>query len=402
MRRAATLLLLATAFPNAAQGQLPGDSDASWEVTGYILGVEAHRGAFALGASGSTSLARMRLMSVLTIPSALTIDIAYEHIMIRAPTSSGFSITDPGGSAVRTGDWLGLDWGLHSTSRTEWRHRLDRMSIGFSDDLVEVTIGRQAVSWATTLMLTPADPFAPFDPSDPFREYRGGIDALRVRVFTGPFSEIEAVIRPTETAFGTTLTALGRTQTSRSGWAFGVWGGILHDEPAGALFTTGALGTTAVRAELAIREHRSSEVTMRGAIGLDRFFTTNGKDLYFTVELQYDGFGAGNASQFPDIITSRSFIRGDMQTLGEWNIASQIAYQIHPLVSLNGLALINVLDRSVLASPGLTWSTTGSLTVTAAAFRGLGTELVSPGTLGWGSEYGFVPTIGYISASWFF
>ena len=94
--------------------------------------------------------------------------------------------------------------------------------------------------------------------------------------------------------------------------------------------------------------------------------------------MQYDGFGAGNASQFSDIITSRSFIRGDMQTLGGWNIASQIAYQIHPLVSLNRLAPINVLVRSVLASPGLTWSTTGSLTVTAAAFRGLGTEPVSP------------------------
>mgnify|MGYP003709409125 FL=1 len=91
-----------------------------------------------------------------------------------------------------------------------------------------------------------------------------------------------------------------------------------------------------------------------------------------------------------------------MQTLGEWTVVSQMSYQIHPLVSVNGFALANARDRSVLVSPRLTWSATGSLTVTAAAFRGLGTELVSTGTLGLGSEYGFIPAIGYISASWFF
>tara|TARA_Y100000588_G_scaffold212871_1_gene226919 strand:+ start:10933 stop:11955 length:1023 start_codon:yes stop_codon:yes gene_type:complete len=340
-------------------------------------------------------------MPVLT-SGGLTLDIAYEHVLSQARRSTGFSITAPGGSAARTGDWLGLDWDLHSGSNTKWRHRLDRISLGFSGGPLEVTIGRQAVSWATTLILTPADPFAPFNPSDPFREYRGGIDALRVKLFTGPFSEIEAVVRPTETAFGTTVTALGRVQTSRGGWAFGTWAGILHDQPAGALFATGALETNAIRAEVAIREHPNDEVAVRGAIGLDRFFTPGGKDVYFAVELQYDGFGAQNTSKLLETMSSKPFIQGDMQTIGKWTVASQLSYQIHPLVGVSGLALVNARDRSVLVSPGLNWSATGSLTVTAAAFRGLGTELTSPGTLGLGSEFGFIPAIGYISASWFF
>ena len=288
MRIPAALLFIATILPSVAKGQL--------EVSAYVLGVGAYQGSSALGASGSTALARTRLMPVLT-SGGLTLDIAYEHVLSQTRSSTGFSITAPGGSAVRTGDWLGLDWDLYSGSNTKWRHRLDRMSLGFSGGPLEVTIGRQAVSWATTLILTPADPFAPFNPSDPFREYRGGIDALRVRLFTGPFSEIEAVVRPTETAFGTTVTALGRVQTSRGGWAFGTWAGILHDQPAGALFATGALETNAIRAEVAIRERPNAEVTVRGAIGLDRFFTPGGKDVYFAVELQYDGFGAQNTSK---------------------------------------------------------------------------------------------------------
>ena len=393
MRIAAALLLLATTLPSVAKGQ--------WEVSAYVLGVGAYQGTSALGASGSTTLARTRLMPVLT-SGGLTLDIAYEHVLSQTPSSTGFSITAPGGSAARTGDWLGLDWDLHSGSNTKWRHRLDRISLGFSGGPLEVIIGRQAVSWATTLILTPADPFAPFNPSDPFLEYRGGIDALRVRVFTGPFSEIEAVVRPTETAFGTTVTALGRVQTSKGGWAFGTWAGILHDQPAGALFTTGALKATAIRAELAIREHPNAEVTMRGAIGLDRFFTPGGKNLYFAVELQYDGFGAQNTSKLLETINSKPFIQGDMQTIGQWTVASQLSYQVHPLVGVSGLTLVNARDRSVLVSPGLNWSATSSLTVTAAAFRGLGAELALPGTLGLGSEYGFIPAIGYVSTSWFF
>ena len=393
MRIPAALLFIATILPSVAKGQL--------EVSAYVLGVGGYQGSSALGESEGTALARTRLMPVLT-SGGLTLDIAYEHVLSQARSSTGFSITAPGGSAARTGDWLGLDWDLHSGSNTKWRHRLDRISLGFSGGPLEVTIGRQAVSWATTLILTPADPFAPFNPSDPFREYRGGIDALRVRLFTGPFSEIEAVVRPTETAFGTTVTALGRVQTSRGGWAFGTWAGILHDQPAGALFATGALETNAIRAEVAIREHPNDEVAVRGAIGLDRFFTPGGKDVYFAVELQYDGFGAQNTSKLLETMSAKPFMQGEMQTIGQWTIASQLSYQIHPLVGVSGLALVNARDRSMLVSPGLNWSATGSLTVTAAAFRGLGTELTSPGTLGLGSEFGFIPAIGYISASWFF
>ena len=393
MRIPAAFLFIATILPSVAKGQL--------EVSAYVLGVGAYQGSSALGASEGTALARTRLMPVLT-SGGLTLDIAYEHVLSQARSSTGFSITAPGGSAARTGDWLGLDWDLHSGSNTKWRHRLDRVSLGFSGGPLEVTIGRQAVSWATTLILTPADPFAPFNPSDPFREYRGGIDALRVRLFTGPFSEIEAVVRPTETAFGTTVTALGRVQTSRGGWAVGTWAGILHDQPAGALFATGALETNAIRGEVAIREHPNHEVAVRGAIGLDRFFTPGGKDVYFAVELQYDGFGAQYTSKLLETMSSKPFIQGDMQTIGQWTVASQLSYQIHPLVGVSGLTLVNARDKSVLVLPGLNWSATGSLTVTAAAFRGLGTELTSPGTLGLGSEFGFIPAIGYISASWFF
>ena len=112
-------------------------------------------------------------------------------------------------------------------------------------------MGRQVISWASTLILTPADPFTPFDPADPFREYRAGVDAVRFQAYPGPFSEIDIVVRPvstidgdriTSTIDGDRITALARAKTNWGGWDLGVWGGVLFDEPAGALSLVGAVG----------------------------------------------------------------------------------------------------------------------------------------------------------------
>lgn len=368
------------------------------EVTGYALGMAVHSGSSALMQGGTALLARARIMPELTA-GPITVDVAYEHVLQRTPRGGSFAVTNPGGSAS-TSDWLGLDWSVMSGSRASWRQRFDRLSVSMDAGPVSVTVGRQAISWATTLFLTPADPFAPFDPSDPFRAYRGGVDAVRVRAFPGPFSEVEAVVRGTDTPDGKTLTALARAQTSRGGWAFGGWGGVLHDQAAASLFATGAVGATALRAETEIRRGLSGGGTVRGTVGLDRRYSVSGRDLFLVLEAQYDGFGAARASQLLSTAMSAPYARGEMQVLGRWSSALQASFQLHPLVSLDGLALVNLEDGSLLLAPGLTWSATGSGSVRVGAFTGGGRRGVD--TAGLRSEYGEVPTLGYVSVSWFF
>ena len=376
----------------------PGPLDAQVDVTGYWLSVASHATESDVGGGGTTALGRGRLM-IAAEGGAMTVDLAYEHVVSRQPDGVAFAIT-AGGEGAGTGDWLGTDWEIASSTDSEWRHRFDRLGLGFSAGPIDITLGRQAISWATTLFLSPADPFAPFDPSDPFREYRGGVDAIRVQAFTGPFTEIEAVVRATEAAFGTATTALARAQTSTHGWALGAWAGVLHDEAAAAVFATGALGSTAVRTEVALREGPSGGAKLRGAFGLDRFFTPGGKNLYVLAEIQYDGFGARDRSKLFEITLSKPFTRGDMQALGRWTLAGRITYQIHPLVGLDALALMNGDDRSALLAPGLSWSATRAASVRFGAFTGLGASTILPDDLG--SEYGAIPALGYVALSWYF
>lgn len=376
---------------------------AQLDVSGYALGMASRSGRSIWSRAGTTLLGRSRLMAAWT-GGPLELDAAYEHVATRSAGGASTGLATPGAGGV--GDWLGAEWVIARSSDAEWRHRFDRLSVRWSSESVQVTVGRQAISWATTLFLTPADPFVPFDPSDPFRVYRAGVDAVRVAVFPGPFTELEAVVRPTETSYGTTTTALARAQTSVGGWAVGVWGGALHDEGAAAAFATGAVGATAVRAELSARADPDGGATVRGTLGVDRYFTPGGQDLYLVGEVQYDGFGARSAAALATVAASRPFARGDMQTLGRWALAAQASYQVHPLVALDAVALVNAGDGSVLLAPGASWSATSAASVRLGVFAGVGAETLpspipAPPSLP-GSEYGPVPPIGYLSLTWFF
>ncbi len=374
---------------------------AQLEVRGYALGVGSYSASSELVAPGSSWFGRGRAMATYDRPD-LTMEVAYEHVLQRA--SGGFGITSAGGQRVST-DWLPLEWTLTESDDASWRHRFDRLVIGTSRGPLEVTVGRQVISWATTLFLTPADPFAPFDPSDPFREYRGGVDAVRLRISSGPFTEIEGVVRAADTSTGSTLTALARVATSRGGWAMGGWAGILHHEAAGALFVTGGLGATSVRVETSLREDSEGGVLPRVSAGLDRFFRPGGKDLYALIELQYDGFGASAPEELLGVVASPAYGRGDMQVLGRWTAAAQASYDVHPLVRVDALALVNLDDGSLLFAPGLGWSTTASVSTRLGTFVGIGEEVRSgiAGALpALGSEYGSVPPLGYLSVAWYF
>ncbi len=369
------------------------------DVSGYALTLGARAGASDLGPAGTTLLGRVRVMPIAS-SGGVTVDVAYEHVLSRTPEGGGLSLT-PGGSQAAGGDWLGADWSLRSTSRTEWRHGFDRLSRGWEAGNRSVVAGRQAISWATTLFLPPADPFVPFDPSDPFREYRAGVDAIRLRYFPGPFSEVEGVLRAAETPDGTLYTALARGQTSLDAWALGGWAGALHGEAAGALFATGAVGATAVRAEASLRRDPEGGTAVRGALGLDRRLSAAGRDLYLVAEIQLDGFGANDPEELLKVARSGPFLRGEMQTLGAWSGAAQVSYQVHPLLSVDAMVLGSLTDGSALLAPGLSWSASAAAAVRLGAYVGMGPSGVDA-PRGLASEYGAIPALGYAALSWFF
>jgi hypothetical protein len=368
------------------------------ELHGYYLHVVSAADSGPFSSSNVADLKRVRGMFDPTL-GPIRLELAYEH------TLSASTAADPGGVGAALGvsgggEWADLQGTLAESGSVEWRHRIDRLALSYSPGSdIELSLGRQTISWGTTLLLTPADPFAPFTPEEPFRDYRAGVDAFRARAFLGPFSDIDVVVRPTDTAAGTTVTALGRLHTLVSGWELSTWAGLLHDHGAAALGLTGTFGGAAARAEGVVRRESGSTV-LRFTVGLDRSIAVAGRDLYLAAEYQRDGLGAASPTELPRVLASGPFERGELQVVGRHTAALRASYQPDPLWTADLLLLSNLGDPSLLVGPGVSYSVSDEAAARAGIFLGFGDETGAGGLPG--SEYGPVPGFAYVALAAFF
>ena len=392
-----TLLLGLCPLPAAAQQS---------GVSGYYLNLWTRVGSSPLsGPSNGSAFQRMRIMWDAGSGPAL-VDVAYEHALtFREPGTLGARFLTAAADSATGGDWLSLDGEFDAGEGVLWRHRFDRLSVRF--DLgpdADLVIGRQPISWATTLVLTPADPFSPFDPADPFREYRIGVDAARLRYYAGAFTQFEFVARPALAGprGKRTLSLLARATTNRGGWDLGAWAGTVHDTFGAAAFLTGAVGLWAARTEVVARRI-DDRTAVRASAGLDRTFSAAGRELYLVIEYQHDGLGAATPDDLLSVATSRAFAQGEMQVLGRDVGALQLSCQLHPLLSASNLALASLRDGSFLIAPGLGYSATESVSVRLGAFLGVGEGVTLEGLAPRvGSEFGAVPRVVYLSTNFYF
>lgn len=370
------------------------------EIRGYYLNVLSWSDSSAFAVGGLGDINRIRLMTESALHD-FKLQVAYEHVLsvsqrAGADPSGIFAGLGSGGS-----DWLPLQWTVEEADHLTWRHRFDRLNVSWAPgDAIEMAAGRLTASWATTVFLTPADPFLPFDPSDPFREYRAGVDAFRFQYFPGPLSDVDLIVRPTDFASGEALSILARGRTVWHSWEVSTWFGMLYDEPAAAIGAAGGIGAVAVRGEVTLQES-DGEMALRGTVGIDGRFVVWGRDLFYVVEYQRDGFGAGTSAELLEVVRSDAFARGQLQVLGRDELVLQGAYQPHPLWGLTLLTITNLDDPSALLSPGVSYSLSNEMSASGGLFFGFGDDtpsIESPLP----SEYGLVPTFVYLSATVFF
>ena len=201
-----TLRLVVVGACLMALGSVPVHAQSSW-LSGYLQTAPLFSAATDLTDSNASSFSRFRL-TTRPVLGSLAFEVAYEHTLTlqQRGANTGFGI----GAVPSGGEWFSLESTVEERAHVRWRHRLDRLNVGWSPSRsMDLTVGRQAVSWGTTLFLTPADPFLPFSPSDPFRQFRGGVDAGRLRLYPGPLSSLDLVVRPTATAMGEDSTLTG-------------------------------------------------------------------------------------------------------------------------------------------------------------------------------------------------
>ena len=405
VRSAGGVLLVAGAL---AVGAPPAVAQSSW-LTGYVLTNTLFSGATSLTEGNASNVNRIRL-STDPVLGPFAFEVAYEHAATFQKNPSPLGLGLAGLEAIQSGgEWLGLQGTItrHDQQHVLWRHRFDRLNVAWSpSEAVELSVGRQAISWGTTQIFSPADPFPAFSPTDPFQVFRTGVDAARLRIYPSALSEIDVVFRPSRTDVGEEVTALARGLTTWMNWGLSAWGGTLYGDPTGAVGASGGVGPWALYFEAAVRDYHGT-VVGRGSIGTFRQFQVAGRDLVVTVDYQRDGRGASASEELLTVLRSREFRRNEYQVIGRDEAAVSASYQVHPLWTVSGLALWNLNDGSAIVLPSFSYSMSDEAALAGGMFVGIGDSTLvpvrnMPGQIVPSSVYGLVGTVGYLSLTWYF
>ncbi|MCC5870304.1 MAG: hypothetical protein JJU27_17520, partial [Gammaproteobacteria bacterium] len=222
--------------------------------------------------------------------------------------------------------------------------------------------GRQAITWGTNYFWPALDLFTPFAPDSVDRDYKQGVDTLRLTWPIGAFSEIEAVgaVLGSSVTDNAAAALLARVHLGRMD--VGLMGGRFHRDTVAGGFVTADAGGTGLRAELThTRSGDDADAARgrgrfwRGSAGLDRLLHPQ---LRAMLEVAWNGFGTADPARYlSEVAPSARIARGEVTALGRWHAGASLAWEVHPLWTIDNTVLANLGDDSAMWVPTARWST---------------------------------------------
>lgn len=299
---------------------------------------------------------------------------------------------------------------VEGSSTFLYRHELDRAAASVALSRAEMTVGRQAVGWGRGLLFGAVDVFAPFSPLESDREWRRGIDAVRLRAPVTDLISVDAVA-----AFGESM-----EESAFVGRVHGYVGDVDGELFAGSRCEDGFYGASLslplwdaeFHGETAVfvspevlpqgGSFGSDDVAVKAVVGGSRTFDLAG-GLMVLAEYHYSGFGVSNIEEAVDYFEDESFLeryaRGDSQILGRHACALQLSYGFAGTSPLSATWVMSPVDGSGVIVPSVVWVFSDSVTLTANAYVAYGAE---PEGSQIRSEYGGTPAGGLVQVSFYY
>lgn len=280
---------------------------------------------------------------------------------------------------------------------------LDRANVTFAAEHFDVFIGRQALAFGSARAINPTDIIAPFTYNTIAKEELPGVDALRIKTPFTDMGEIDMGIvagndlRLSESAaFLRSRSYINKTDISVMAMVFkeNVLVGL---DIARAIRGAGVWFEAAQVFANAGKSYIPNENYFRSSIGADYSFS---EKLYGYAEYHYNGAGRGRSEDYFARADETAFKEGSVYLLGKHYIAPGFSYQITPLLTFSGSALINLNDWSALLSPGFEYSVAQDIYANLGAYIGAGES--SDDQLRPDSEFGLYPDTYYAAMNIYF
>ena len=316
-------------------------------------------------------------------------------------TSTGVGLTAP--------EAVDLTWNVEDEGGgMSIQGRTDRLFVRGTAGPVDLTVGRQPVSFGTGLFFTPMDLVNPFFPTTIDQEYKPGVDAVRADGFIG-MGRLTAVA-----AYAGDWSVEGMTFAVSGQGTVGVtdligFAGAVQGDAVGGLGVVSSVGPVGVHGDVTVTLPAESaaedEPFVRAVVGADG---RPGEDVFLAAEVYVQTLGTTDPDDYLEQLSGDRYARGELWTVGVVYGAATASWQVTPLVSLSGAVIGNLTDGSVLVTPSVGWSVAGNAEVGAGLFAGVGarpstTELL-PGVLvpQPESEFGLYPVSGFFQVRTYF
>ena len=349
----------------------------------------------------AATLGRGRLALRGQAAAALHVRLAYEQraraVSTGAGAGAGAGILVP---QIRAPYRLKqLDDALAMGENVAYRHELDRAFVAWRVGRGEVQIGRQAIGWGRGVLFGAVDVFAPFNPLESDREWRRGVDALRVSV-------------PLAARFSLDAVAAGCASVDESAFVGRLYGhsGALDGElllghrrgdrfagTAASVRVTGA----EIHGELASFKTPATaggEVVLKALVGGSYAWDALG-GLLLVGEYHFSGFGVSDIAELAAAPYLARLSRGDAQILGRYAGALQLSQGITGTLPRTLGWLFSPIDGSGVLTGVATWIFSDELTLAANAYWPYGAR-PRQGILQ--SEYGGAAKSGLLQISFYY
>jgi hypothetical protein len=287
------------------------------------------------------------------------------------------------GRGVEPSRWLPLQWDLTTGDHFDLRDQIDWIYAAVTWGPATIIVGRQPITFGRGKFFKPLDLVATFALTEIDTEYKFGVDALRVdlNLFERTFISIIAVAGQWDDALA--LKGSSFALRAKQGWSsgeVGLLGGFVRNDAVVGLDAVWDTGGFDVYAEITVTLTTDSSLSSAAFAPRDdaevaalvgATFKPAPK-LTLTPELYYSGFGAWDPADYGAVALSERVAMGERFTLGQLYAAGFALWELHPLVSANLGAVVNLRDPSGLLSLGLRYSVLSSMELIAGAYLPLG------------------------------
>jgi hypothetical protein len=333
-------------------------------------------------------------LSMVTMPGALSL----EGLNFTAPTTERYRLAE-----------LSSTWIADPNVRT--RLWIDRASVKYRLGGVDIELGRQAVTFGNAHFWNPLDVFLPFDARQFDREYKPGVDALRVDIPIGLTSGLNLVAVPgrvegapvaTRSWYGSA--ALVHAYTNVADYDLALQAAKIYGGYQLGAGVAGQVGPIDVRGEAtyfrALNDHRDRVRVPSHWVAVAGLGHTFDSSLTLDAEYLYNGAGDDDSLA---VALSR-VTSGRALQMSEHVAGALASYDLLPVLKGSLATLVSVSDGSLVIQPGLTYSVSDESDLLAGALIAFGkTPRAGAGPVPeLQSEFGTYPDVGYVQYRCYF